>query len=98
MDYPNFWVGFFFVTTIFIGIDSQFGMVECASFFVEDLRLSIPRGKGKPRIKIQGVMARAVVCFVLFLGGLFMCFQGGLYIFNTFDEYAFRISASIANL
>lgn len=106
MHYPNFWVGFFFVTTIFIGIDSQFGMVECAAYFLEDLRLTMKVCGSK--VKIKGVKARAIVCGALFMGGLPMVFEGthtffnynigGLYIFNTFDEYSFRISASVANL
>lgn len=64
MSFPNFWLGFFFVTMIFIGIDSQFGMVECVSYFVEDFRWKIKN------VAITGSVARAVVCFSLFLLGL----------------------------
>jgi len=74
MAYPNFWVGLFFITTIFIGIDSQFGLVECSAYFLEDLRLTVKIGK--KTTKIKGVLARFIVCFVLFLAGLPMVFEG----------------------
>ena len=97
MEWPNFWLGFFFTTMIFIGIDSQFGMVECASFFVEDLQLQIKRSGDKPPIKIRGSLAKGLVCFSQFLLGLPLCSQGGLHIFNVYDDYAFRIPATVTN-
>ena len=97
LEAPNFWIAFFFTTTVFIGIDSQFAVVEVAAYFVEDLRLKIKTKDGKI-IRFKGVMVRTVVCLVLWVLGWVMCFQGGLYIFETFDDYSFSVSASVCNL
>ncbi|CAH1777630.1 unnamed protein product, partial [Owenia fusiformis] len=82
---PTLWAILFFLMLIVLGLDSAFIFVETLTTgildeFSEKLR--------KKRIWVVGV-----VCAILFLLGLPLTTQGGIYLLQLMDEYASRWSA-----
>ncbi|XP_039256761.2 sodium- and chloride-dependent GABA transporter 2-like [Styela clava] len=79
---PQLWGVLFFLMLFFLGLDSQFVGQESFMTSLIDMR---PRFFQKPW---RREMVVAVVCGVQFLIGILMVTQGGVYIFNMYDNYA----------
>uniref|UniRef100_H2Z312 Transporter n=1 Tax=Ciona savignyi TaxID=51511 RepID=H2Z312_CIOSA len=82
LPFPQIWSFLFFVTLLFLGFDSQFVLLEAFVNFVID---------GSSRIrayKWHREFVTGVVCFVMFLIGLLMVTEGGIYIFEIYNTYA----------
>ena len=92
MVYPTMWIFLFFLTLILIGIDSEFGLVETISYFVEDQKLT---WNGK---EIPGQYVKALVCFGCYLLGLTISTRGGLYVIELIETFGFSIPASLVIL
>ncbi|KAK3878646.1 hypothetical protein Pcinc_016725 [Petrolisthes cinctipes] len=86
MPAPPVWAILFFTMLITLGLDSQFTMVETLTTALFD-QWEVLRSR-KPLV--VGLM-----CFVLFLCGLTMCLEGGLYMFELFNWYSAGISVII---
>lgn len=86
MPVPPLWAILFFCMLITLGLDSQFTMVETLTTALFDQFESL-RPK-KPLV--VGLM-----CFVLFLCGLTMCLEGGIYMFELFNWYSAGLSVII---
>ncbi|XP_060081834.1 sodium- and chloride-dependent betaine transporter-like [Ylistrum balloti] len=77
---PQLWCFLFFLTVCFVGVDSQFGMLETVVSGIADM---FPHTLGKRKILIVG-------CAFLFylLSSLVYATQAGVYIFMFIDWYA----------
>ncbi|BFZ14919.1 hypothetical protein BsWGS_17958 [Bradybaena similaris] len=75
------WSVFFFLMIILIGLDSQFVGVEGVISTVVD---QYPRALRKGARKLLFTLA---ICIAMFLVGLLMVCQGGMYVFQLFDYY-----------
>lgn len=92
MAFPNFWTLFFFVTMIFIGIDSQFGLVEVTNQYIEDMNI-----KFCGEI-LKGPKARLFGCGLTALLGLILTTRGGYYLFKLLDNYNLNIPCALTNM
>ncbi len=92
MPWPSLWVLLFFVTMIFIGIDTQFALVETVGYMVEDF---IHKIKGRD---LNPQVVRACICIGIFIIGLPVCYQGGLSVIDLLDTFGYSLPASITNL
>ncbi|XP_045130389.1 sodium- and chloride-dependent glycine transporter 2-like [Portunus trituberculatus] len=86
MPVPPLWSLLFFAMLITLGLDSQFTMVETLTTALFD-QFEFLRAK-KPLV--VGLM-----CLALFLCGLTMCLEGGIYMFELFNWYSASISVII---
>ncbi|XP_066984768.1 sodium- and chloride-dependent glycine transporter 1-like [Macrobrachium rosenbergii] len=86
MPVPPLWAILFFAMLITLGLDSQFTMVETLATALFDQFESL-RAK-KPLVV-------TVLCLALFLCGLTMCLQGGIYMFELFNWYSAGLSVLI---
>ncbi|XP_042873249.1 sodium- and chloride-dependent glycine transporter 2-like [Penaeus japonicus] len=86
MPVPPLWAILFFAMLITLGLDSQFTMVETLSTALFDQFESL-RSR-KPLVVFS-------VCFGLFLAGLTMCLEGGIYMFELFNWYSAGLSVII---
>lgn len=86
MPVPPLWSILFFLMLITLGLDSQFTMVETLTTALFD-QFEYLRAK-KPIVV-------TALCFVLFLCGLSMCLEGGIYMFELFNFYSAGISVII---
>ena len=92
MFWPALWVVLFFVTMVFIGIDSEFGLVETVCYWVEDYR---PRFRGE---EIRPEVVKLLCCVGLFVLGLPIATRGGSYYLELVETFGFAIPASLAIL
>ncbi|XP_069970979.1 sodium- and chloride-dependent glycine transporter 1-like [Penaeus vannamei] len=86
MPVSPLWAILFFAMLITLGLDSQFTMVETLSTALFDQFESL-RSR-KPLVVFS-------VCFGLFLAGLTMCLEGGIYMFELFNWYSAGLSVII---
>ncbi|XP_042228202.1 sodium- and chloride-dependent glycine transporter 1-like [Homarus americanus] len=86
MPYPPVWSILFFLMLITLGLDSQFTMVETLATALFD-QFEYLRSK-KPLVV-------CILCTGLFLFGLTMCLNGGMYMFELFNWYSAGISVLI---
>lgn len=86
MPVSPLWSLLFFAMLITLGLDSQFTMVETLTTALFD-QFEFLRAK-KPLV--VGVM-----CLALFLCGLTMCLEGGIYMFELFNWYSAGISVIV---
>lgn len=91
MEYSNFWVILFFVMMIFIGIDSQFGIVETFCYLIEDV---LEKYYNEPP---NGEKVKAYVCLGLFLIGIPLSTGAGLDLMNLMDTFSYSLPACLAN-
>ncbi|XP_078485479.1 sodium- and chloride-dependent GABA transporter 2-like [Ciona intestinalis] len=82
MPLPNLWGALFFLMIFLLGLDSQFIGQESFIAAISDLK---PNLFNKPWRREKLV---AGVCGVQFLIGIIMITQGGVYVFNMYDNYA----------
>lgn len=92
MYWPNFWMFIFFVTLILIGIDSQFGLTETVTYFLEDLHL---KWNG---IVISDTFIKLSSCIFIYTIGLPVATQGGQYVLEMLDTFGFALPASCSLL
>ncbi|XP_069768284.1 sodium- and chloride-dependent GABA transporter 1 isoform X2 [Narcine bancroftii] len=86
MPVSPLWAVLFFIMLVFLGLDSQFAMVEV---MVTSLMDSQNEGLLKHLRKEVVVLA---VCFVAFLLGIPNVTQGGIYVFQLLDHYTAQVS------
>lgn len=86
MPIPQLWSVLFFFMLITLGFGSQFTMVETVITAVVDQFQSLRKTKA---------MVVMWTCIFLFLMGLPMCLQGGIYMFELFFYYSAGISVLI---
>ncbi|XP_050738514.1 sodium- and chloride-dependent glycine transporter 2-like [Eriocheir sinensis] len=86
MPVAPLWSLLFFTMLITLGLDSQFTMVETLSTALFDQFQSLRSRKP---------LVVGILCFVLFLCGLTMCLEGGIYMFELFNWYSAGISVLI---
>ncbi|KAA0185352.1 hypothetical protein HAZT_HAZT008784 [Hyalella azteca] len=89
MPVPPLWAFLFFFMLITLGLDSQFTMVETLSTAVFDQW---------PVLRSRKVLVVSLMSLVLFLCGLTMVLQGGLYMFELFNFYSAGISVIVMAL
>lgn len=89
MFYPQMWVLLFFLTMLLIGVDSQFGLVEAAAYFLEDLNIHF---RGKP---IPPSIIKVLVCLCGFIAGLPVATKGGTYVLELYETFGYAIPASL---
>nr|CAB3266314.1 sodium- and chloride-dependent GABA transporter 2-like [Phallusia mammillata] len=82
MPLPQLWGILFFIMIFLLGLDSEFIGQESIITAIVDLK---PRFFSRPWRREIFI---AILCFVQFLVGLLMITQGGVYIFNMYDNYA----------
>nr|XP_046264542.1 sodium- and chloride-dependent GABA transporter 2-like [Scatophagus argus] len=82
MPLPQLWAAFFFIMIIFLGLDSEFVVLEGLVTSISDMYPSFFFTGYRRKILLLAI------CFVSFLIGLFMVTEGGLYVFQLFDYYA----------
>ncbi|CAL4138729.1 unnamed protein product [Meganyctiphanes norvegica] len=83
MPFPTIWAILFFTMLITLGLDSQFTFVETLTSAAFD---DWPRLRKNKEIVVFGM------CFVMFLLGLTMCLQGGIYMFELFFTWSAGLS------
>uniref|UniRef100_A0A915L9S8 Transporter n=1 Tax=Romanomermis culicivorax TaxID=13658 RepID=A0A915L9S8_ROMCU len=81
LEFSKFWSVLFFFMVILIGIDSQFCTMEGFFTAIIDEFPQYLRKKHAREIFV------AVVCFVSYLIGLSMVTEGGMWVFQIFDDY-----------
>ncbi|XP_055895557.1 sodium- and chloride-dependent taurine transporter-like [Biomphalaria glabrata] len=82
LPYAPFWSACFFLTLILLGLDSQFVGVEgVITTFVDQYPNLVRKGHRK-------VIFIAASCVTMYLIGLSMVFEGGMYVFQLFDYYS----------
>ncbi|XP_064615116.1 sodium- and chloride-dependent GABA transporter 2-like [Liolophura sinensis] len=81
MPVAPLWSVLFFLTLIFVGIDSQFAHCEAFIIGISDVFPRLLRGSPNKEI-FSGVM-----CFAWYLVGLSMVTEGGVYIQQLFEWY-----------
>ncbi|XP_073347738.1 sodium- and chloride-dependent GABA transporter 2-like [Pagrus major] len=82
MPLPQLWAAFFFIMIIFLGVDSEFVVLEGLVTSISDLY---------PSFFLTGHRRKLLllfICAVSFCIGLIMVTEGGLYVFLLFDYYA----------
>ncbi|XP_061072648.1 sodium- and chloride-dependent GABA transporter 2-like [Conger conger] len=84
MPLPQLWAACFFIMIILLGLDTQFVMMEVVMTSVTDLFPKVLRRAGRREIFL---LLFCLTCFVL---QLVMVTQGGMYVFQLFDYYAFN--------
>lgn len=89
MPVPPVWSLLFFFMLISLGLDSQFTMVETIATALFD-QFEFLRSK-KPQVV-------GTLCISLFLCGLTMCLDGGIYMFELFNWYSAGISVIILGI
>ncbi|XP_045474290.1 sodium- and chloride-dependent GABA transporter 1-like isoform X1 [Harmonia axyridis] len=75
-----FWAGMFFVMLLVLGVDSQFCLVES---FITGLM-----DNWSQELRPYRIQFTACVCGVMFILGIPMVTQGGMYIFQLMDYYS----------
>lgn len=88
MIYPNLWLFVFFVTLILIGIDSQFGITETVTYYLEDQDL---RWNGK---KLASPIMKLGTCIFIYVIGLPVATKGGQYVLDLMDTFGYSIPVS----
>uniref|UniRef100_A0A8C4NIG2 Uncharacterized protein n=1 Tax=Eptatretus burgeri TaxID=7764 RepID=A0A8C4NIG2_EPTBU len=83
MPFSPFWSVAFFIMLIFLGLDSQFAMVEVAVMFVMDSNAPFLHG-----ILHRKEIVVFMICFAGFLLGLPMVTQAGIYFFQLVDHHS----------
>ena len=81
LPFPEFWLILFFVSLIFIGIDSQLGVVEACGYMIADINQT----NNGPIISSTAM--RGIVCFAIFCAGLFYSTKRGFEILCFVNEY-----------
>ncbi|XP_061073688.1 sodium- and chloride-dependent GABA transporter 2-like [Conger conger] len=84
MPLSQLWAACFFIMIILLGLDTQFVMMEVVMTSVTDLFPKVLRRAGRREIFL---LLFCLTCFVL---QLVMVTQGGMYVFQLFDYYAFN--------
>uniref|UniRef100_H2YMK4 Transporter n=1 Tax=Ciona savignyi TaxID=51511 RepID=H2YMK4_CIOSA len=82
MPLPNLWGVLFFLMIFLLGLDSQFIGQESFIAAIADLK---PNLFNRPWRREKLV---ALICFIQFLVGIIMITEGGVYVFNMYDNYA----------
>ncbi|XP_048776373.2 sodium-dependent proline transporter-like isoform X1 [Ostrea edulis] len=80
MPYPPIWAFLFFFMLILLGLSSMFAMVEA---IISALADEYPRYLRKHKSILT-----FVVCLVLFVAGLALVTQGGIYVLTLMDAYS----------
>ena len=89
MPYPTLWSLLFFAMLITLGLDSQFTMTETIITAVLDQWEHLRKDKAKVVFAI---------CGLLFILGLTMCLQGGIFMFELFNGWSAGLSLVIVAL
>ncbi|OAF71175.1 Na(+)/Cl(-) betaine/GABA transporter [Intoshia linei] len=87
MPLAPLWAIIFFIMMLFLGIDSQFGMIETLTSGLMEL---MPKLFGKRRQLLTGI-----VCILWFIIGISMTTKGGMYVFSLMDWYCGTFSVLI---
>jgi len=86
MPPPQLWSILFFSMFVSIGLSSQFAMVETVNTAIYDRW---------PSLRQRKPLVVFCVCFSMFLLGLPMCFQGGMYLFELYNVYSAGLSVIV---
>ncbi|XP_013386200.1 sodium-dependent proline transporter-like isoform X3 [Lingula anatina] len=94
MPVSPLWSILFFFMLLFVGLDTQFAIVETVSTAIAD---EFPHkfDNTKPRRKVLLIL---VLCLIYFFLGLPMCTQGGIYLMQLMDHYAASWSVLIIGI
>ncbi|XP_059418491.1 sodium- and chloride-dependent GABA transporter 2-like [Carassius carassius] len=82
MPFPQLWAVCFFIMIILLGLDTHFVAMEAVVTSVTDLFPAVLRRAGRREIFLL------FFCIACFMGQLFMVTEGGMYVFQLFDNYA----------
>uniref|UniRef100_A0A8C2CNH2 Transporter n=1 Tax=Cyprinus carpio TaxID=7962 RepID=A0A8C2CNH2_CYPCA len=82
MPLPQLWAVCFFIMIILLGIDTQFVGMETIITSVMDMFPMVLRRAGRREMFVL------LFCLTCFFGQLVMITEGGMYIFQLFDNYA----------
>uniref|UniRef100_A0A4W3KC56 Transporter n=1 Tax=Callorhinchus milii TaxID=7868 RepID=A0A4W3KC56_CALMI len=87
MPFPPLWAVLFFFMLLFLGLDSQFAMVEVlVTSLTDSYRTQLLRVVKRMEFVVLGV------CVLAFLLGIPNVTQGGVYVFQLLDHYTAKIS------
>jgi solute carrier family 6 amino acid transporter-like protein 5/7/9/14 len=78
MPLPHLWSALFFIMLFFLGLDSEFALLETALTAIYD---------GYPRLRRHKVKITAISCVCCYLLGLPCCSYAGQYILDLMDTY-----------
>ncbi|XP_035241051.1 sodium- and chloride-dependent GABA transporter 2-like isoform X2 [Anguilla anguilla] len=84
MPLPQLWATCFFIMIILLGLDTQFVAMEAVMTTMKDLFPTVLRRAGHREIFLL------LFCFTCFVLQLVMVTQGGIFVFQLFDYYAFN--------
>ncbi|XP_052471795.1 sodium- and chloride-dependent GABA transporter 2-like [Carassius gibelio] len=82
MPLPQLWAVCFFIMIILLGLDTQFVGTETIITSVMDMFPMVLRRSGHREIFVL------LFCLTCFFGQLIMITEGGMYVFQLFDNYA----------
>ncbi|XP_078484934.1 sodium- and chloride-dependent GABA transporter 2-like isoform X2 [Ciona intestinalis] len=82
LPHPQIWSCLFFITLILLGFDSEFVFLEVFVSFIIDCSSRIRSYRWHREV------TTAIVCTVMCLIGLSMVTEGGIYVFEIYNNYA----------
>nr|XP_009858748.2 sodium- and chloride-dependent GABA transporter 2-like [Ciona intestinalis] len=82
LPHPQIWSCLFFITLILLGFDSEFVFLEVFVTFIVDCSSRIRSYRWHREV------TTAIVCTVMCLIGLSMVTEGGIYVFEIYNNYA----------
>ncbi|RXN11091.1 sodium- and chloride-dependent GABA transporter 2-like protein [Labeo rohita] len=82
MPFPQLWAVCFFIMIILLGIDTHFVAMESIITSVTDMFPTVLRRSGRREIFLL------FFCLSCFVGQIFLVTEGGMYVFQLFDNYA----------
>ncbi|CAL4125905.1 unnamed protein product [Meganyctiphanes norvegica] len=89
MPAPQFWAVMFFTMLFTLGLDSMFASVETVTTALLD---------NFPSLRNHKTVTVFLSCTFMFLIGISMCLEGGIYVFTLFDNYACVMSLVIVGI
>ncbi|KAI2666902.1 Sodium- and chloride-dependent GABA transporter 2 [Labeo rohita] len=82
MPFPQLWAVCFFIMIILLGIDTHFVAMESIITSVTDMFPNVLRRSGRRELFLL------FFCLSCFVGQIFLVTEGGMYVFQLFDNYA----------
>ncbi|XP_058490060.1 sodium- and chloride-dependent GABA transporter 2-like [Solea solea] len=84
MPLPQLWSICFFIMLILLGLDTQFVAMEVVMTSITDMFPTVIRKAGRRECLLL------LFCLICFFSQLVMITEGGMYVFQLFDHYAYN--------
>jgi len=89
IPFSNFWSVLFFIMIFFLGIDSEFALLETVASHFEDEKLTF---FGK---KLPMEIVRLILTVALFVSGFILYTRAGFYYFPFYDTYSIDVPVTV---